>query len=159
MVTKVSCSAWQEEAAKEAIKRELKQLVEELVAIVPVKRSSIPQDVKILKSHMFLMNKYLADGPFDKVKVRLVTDGRDQDPDNYANKSSPTVAIHSVFTALGLTCQKRWQVVTKIDIKGAFVQMPMTGPPIYMRLDPKIIRYVREMYPELDQFIWKDVCL
>jgi len=49
------------------------------VAIVPIKRTSIPADVMILKSHMFLVNKYSADGSFDKVKARLIADGRDQD--------------------------------------------------------------------------------
>jgi hypothetical protein len=44
----------------------------------------------------------------------------------YLDKSSPTVAIHSVFT---------------------------------VRLDPKVVRYAKEMYPELDEFQWKDDCL
>jgi hypothetical protein len=64
MVMMVARSAWQEEAAKKAIKKELAQLVKELGAIVPVKRTSIPKGVTILKSHMFLVNKYLANGGF-----------------------------------------------------------------------------------------------
>jgi hypothetical protein len=28
-----------------------------------------------------------------------------------------------------------------------------------MRLDPKVVRYAKEMYPELDEFQWKDNCL
>jgi hypothetical protein len=55
--------------------------------------------------------------------------------------------------------EKRWRVVVKIDIKGAFVQTPMSGPPIFMRLDPKVVKYAKEMYPELDEFRWKDDCL
>jgi hypothetical protein len=77
----------------------------------------------------------------------------------YLDKSSPTVAIHSVFTVLGMAGEKRWRVVVKIDNKGAFVQTPMTGRPIYMRLDPKVVRYAKEIYPELDEFQWKDDCL
>jgi hypothetical protein len=156
MVSKVVRSAWQEEAAKIAIKKELAQLIEELVAIVPVKRSSIPKGVTILKSHMVLVNKYLADGGFDKVKARLITDRRDQDPEMFQNKSSPTVAIQSVFTVLELACQKRWRIVANIDIKGAFVHTPMKGPPIYMKLDPRITQFTKEMYPEYNEFIWKD---
>jgi hypothetical protein len=113
----------------------------------------------MLKSHMFLVNKYSANGSFDKVKARLVADGRDQDVELFPNKSSPTVAIHSVFTVLSLACQKHWRVVTKIDIKGAFVQTPMTGPPIYMKLDPKITRMAKELYLEFNEFIWDDSCL
>lgn len=106
-------------------------MIEELVMIVPVKRTSIPEDVTTLKPHMFLVNKYLADGRFGKVKARVVANGRDQDPEKSPNKSSPTVAIHSVFVVLGLACQKHWQVVTKIDIKDAFVQTPMTPTDLY----------------------------
>jgi hypothetical protein len=108
---------------------------------------------------MFVVNKYDANGEFEKVKARLVADGRDQDSTLYPNKSSPTVAIHSVFTVLGMIGEKRWLVVAKIDIKGAFVQTLMTGPPIYMKLDPKIVKYTKEMYPELDEFQWKDQCV
>jgi hypothetical protein len=60
---------------------------------------------------------------------------------------------------LGLACQKRWRIVIKIDIKGAFVQTPMTGHQIFMKLDPKITKYAREMCPEFDEFIWRDGCL
>jgi hypothetical protein len=158
-VTKVSRSEWKQERTERAIKKELSQMFEELVAIVPVKRQAIPSNVTILNSHMFVVNKYDANGEFKKVKARLVADGRDQDPTLYPNKSSPTVAIHSVFTVLGMIGEKPWLVVAKIDIKGAFVQTPMTGPPIYMRLDPKIMKYAKELYPELDEFQWKDQCV
>lgn len=107
------------------IQKELQQFIEELITIVPVKRMSLPEDVMTLKLHMFLVNKYLVDGGFDKVKARLIADGWDQDPEKFPNKSSLTVSIHSVFAVLGLACQKRWRVVPKIDIKGAFVQTPL----------------------------------
>jgi len=159
LVTKVARSAWEEQAAKIAIEKELWQLIEELVVIVPVKCTSILADVTILKSHMFLVNKYLGDGSFDNVKAKLVADGRDQDAELFPNKSSLMVAIHSVFTVLALACQKHWRVVAKIDIKGAFVQTPMSCPPIYMKLDPRIMRMAKEMYPEFNEFIWDDNCL
>jgi hypothetical protein len=158
-VTKVSRDEWKQEQTEKAIKKELAQLFEEMVAIVPVKRPTIPNDATILNSHMFVVYKYDANGEFEKVKARLVADGRDQDPTLYPNKSSPTVAIHSVFTVLGMIGAKRWLIVAKIDIKGAFVQTPMTGPPIYMKLEPRIVAYAKEMYPELNEFQWRDQCL
>ncbi len=118
-VTKVLQKEWKQEQATKAIKKELSQLFEELVAIVPIKRPEIPPNATILNSHMFLVNKYNVDGEFEKVKARLVADSRDQDPAMYPDKSSPTVAIHSVFTVLGMAGEKRWWVVMKIDIKGA----------------------------------------
>jgi hypothetical protein len=107
-VTKVSRSEWKEVACEEAIKVELKQLFQELKALRVIRRAEITKSAKVLKSHMFLVKKYLADGSFEKVKARLVVDGRDQDANLYPNKPSPTVAIHSVFTVLGLAATKTW---------------------------------------------------
>jgi hypothetical protein len=136
-VTKVSRSEWTEKACEQAIKLELSQLFDKLKALWIVKRAEIAKGTKVLKSHMFLVRKYLANGAFHKVKARLIADGRDQDPQLYPNKSSPTVAIHSVFTVLGLAATKPWRIVVKIDVKGAFVQTPMSGAPTYVKLDPR----------------------
>jgi len=99
-VTKVSKEDWKTEASTKAIELELKMLFAELKALRCVKRAAIKARTKILKSHMFVVEKYLANGNFDKMKARLVADGRDQDAEMYPDKSSPTVAVHSVFTAL-----------------------------------------------------------
>jgi hypothetical protein len=158
-VTKVSREDWKMEASTIAIKAELKMLFEDLKALRCVRRAEIKAGTKILKSHMFVVEKYLANGEFDKMKARLVADDRDQDAAMYPDKSSPTVAIHSVFTALGLASGKPWRIVIKIDIKGAFVQTPMRGEPVYMRVDPKISRYVIEMFPRLKEMLESDGCL
>jgi hypothetical protein len=50
---------------------------------------------------------------------------------------------------LGLASGKPWQIVVKIDIKGAFVQTPMKGELVNMKVDPKISRYMIEMFPRL----------
>jgi hypothetical protein len=90
-----------EKACEDAIKAELRQLFAELKALRVIHRAEVMKSAKILKSHMFLVKKYLADGSFEKVKARLVADGRDQDSDLYPNKLSPTVAIPSVFYHIG----------------------------------------------------------
>ncbi len=158
-VTKVSRSEWKEMACEQAIKAELRQLFDELKALCVIKRAEVTRSAKVLKSHMFLVRKYLADGSFDKVKARLVADGRDQDAELYPNKSSPTVAIHSVFTVLGLAATKAWRIVVKIDVKGAFVQPPMSGEPTFMRLDPKVSKYAMELFPNLKSMVEEDGCL
>jgi hypothetical protein len=152
-VTKVSRSEWGKDACQVAIKLELRQLFDELKALRVVQRAEITKSMKVLQSHMFLVRKYLADGAFDKVKARLVADGRDQDPAMYPNSSSPTVAIHSVFATLGIASTKPWRMVVKKDIKGAFVQTPMTGEPTYVRIDPKVTRIAVELYPKLAGFV------
>jgi hypothetical protein len=132
-VTKVSRSEWKEVACEQAIKAELRQLFDELKALRVIKRA--------------------------EVKARLVADGRDQDAELHPNKSSPTVAIHSVFTVLGLAATKTWRIVIKIDVKGAFVQMPMSGEPTFMRLDPKVSKYAVELFPDLKKMLEADGCL
>jgi hypothetical protein len=137
-VTKLNKQDWKESEADKAIKAELTMLFKDLKALRAVKRASIKAGTKILKSHMFIVIKYLASGEFDKMKARLVADGRDQDPNLYPNKSSPTVALHSVLTVLGLVACHKWRVTVKIDIKGSFLQTPMEGEPTYMKLDNKV---------------------
>jgi hypothetical protein len=54
---------------------------------------------------------------------------------------------------------KEWLIVAKIDVKGAFVQTPMEGEPVYMKVDPKITRYVIKLFPDLAEFVEGDGCL
>jgi hypothetical protein len=108
---------------------------------------------------MFVVEKFLANGSFDKMKARLVADGRDQDSNMYPDKASPTVAIHSVFTVLGIMASKKWLTVAKVDVKGAFVQTPMEGESVFMRVDRKITEYVIELYPEMKKYVDDDGCL
>jgi hypothetical protein len=124
-ITKISKLDWKVQEAAKVIRAEIRMLFEELKAFWVVKRASIKAGTKILKSHMFVVAKYLASGEFDKMKARLVADDRDQDAEFYPDKSSPTVAIHSVFSLLGVMAGKPWRTTVKIDIKGAFVQTPM----------------------------------
>ncbi len=63
------------------------------------------------------------------------------------------MAIHSVFTLLGMAAVKPWQVMVKIDIKGVFVQTPIQGELTYMKVDEHITMYAVEMFPELEEFV------
>jgi hypothetical protein len=128
-VTKVNPSEWKDRACEDAVKLELSQFFDELKALRIIKRVVIKKGAKVIKSHIVLVHKYLADGTVDKVKAWLVADGRGQDLVLYLNKPSPTVAIHSVYTLLGLAATKSWQIVVITDIKGALVQTPMKGKP------------------------------
>jgi hypothetical protein len=118
-----------------AIRAELNMLFDELKALKIVKSASIKVGTKILKSHMFVVAKYLASGEFGKMKAQLVVDWRDQHVNLYLKKSSPMVAIHSVLIVLGIVAAKPWRFMVKINVKGAFIQMTMTGEPTYMKLD------------------------
>jgi hypothetical protein len=77
----------------------------------------------------------------------------------YPDKASPTVAIHSVFMVLGIMSSEKWLTVAKVDVKGAFVQTPMEGESVFMRVDRKITEYVIELYPEMKKYVDDDGCL
>ena len=57
---------------------------------------------RIIRSSMFLKEKFLASGEFEKLKARLVAGGNQQDRDLYDDLSAPTVATSSVFTLLSI---------------------------------------------------------
>jgi hypothetical protein len=65
------------------------------------------------------------------VKAQLGVDGRDLDPDMFPDKSSPTVSIQSILAVLGIFTTCRCRTFVTIDIKGAFVQTPMSGDPVH----------------------------
>jgi hypothetical protein len=111
---------------EKAILAELKQLFEDLQALHPVLKEDIQPNTKVLRSHMFVVEKYLACGKFYKLKARLVADGQDQNPEMFPNKSSSIVLIQLVLAVLGIILVCSWKVMVKMDIKGAYVQTPMT---------------------------------
>jgi hypothetical protein len=98
----VERSRWNEESAQKAIKAEVNQLFIELKALEPVKAEMIVAGACVLTCHIFLVQKYFANGELDKVKARLVSHGNQQDREKFPDHSSPTVAIHSVLMVLAL---------------------------------------------------------
>jgi hypothetical protein len=148
---------WLEDKAKEAIKGEISQLFKELKALEPVKKESIVAGACILTCHMFLVEKFLASGEFDKVKARLVSHGNKQDRSQFPDRSSPTIAIQSVMMVLALFAGNMGQhTVSKIDVKGAFIQTPMEGDPIYLHISSDIAKYIIEEFPFYKEFVTHD---
>jgi hypothetical protein len=83
-----------------------------------------------------------------------VSHGNYQDRNDFPDRSSPTVAIHSVMMVLALYAGRLDQYeVCKIDVKGAFIQTPMEGDPIYMKIGKDLASRVVKPYPEYAGFI------
>ncbi len=57
-----------EEAKWKTFEAEILQIFVELKALLPVLQEDIPEDAEILRSFIFLVEKFLANGEFDKVK-------------------------------------------------------------------------------------------
>ena len=124
------------DAAVDVIEKELRQMVDKKVwEPVNVKDLSLDEKRRIIRSSMFLKEKFLASGEFEKLKARLVAGGDQQDRDLYDDLSAPTVATCSVFTLLSIAAHDG-RSITVIDISGAFLNADMTtGLPVHMRLD------------------------
>jgi hypothetical protein len=120
LVTKIGEAQWgkQEEKGR-AVKSKLKQLFhEELNMLKPVKE--LLTGVVELGSHMFVSERRTATEEYDKVKARLVTDGSQQDARLYPNKSSPMLAMYSLYTVLAMYAGMNGYLMAKIDIKVGF---------------------------------------
>ena len=142
-----------ERAKLEAIQREILQIFEELKAVERVMKPDIPKDAEILRCFVFLVEKFLANGEFDKIKARLVANGAQQKRELYPNKSSPTASIHAIFTSFVLVAYIGKYLVAKIDIKGAYIQTEITGSPIYMKLDKRLTSAVISILPNLQPYV------
>ena len=102
------------------------------------------QQMLIIRSSMFLKDKYLASGSFDRFKARLVAGGAMQDKTLYENLSSPTAATTSVLTVAAIAAAEGREVVI-IDIGRAFLNADMspTGVLVHMRLNRMMSVHMR----------------
>jgi Reverse transcriptase (RNA-dependent DNA polymerase) len=78
----------------------------------------------IIRSSMFLKDKYLASGAFERFKARLVAGGNQQDKRLCEDLSSPTVATSSVLAIAAIAAAESRKVIA-IDIGGAFLNADM----------------------------------
>jgi hypothetical protein len=153
----VERNRWSEESAKNAIKAEVNQLFRELKALKPVKAEEIISGACVLTCHLFLVQKYFANGGLDKMKARLVSHGNLQNKELFPDRSSPTVAIHSVMMVLVLFAGRMQGVsICKIDVKGAFIQTPMKGEPIFLKIGKDIVKHILEAFPEYADFVMQN---
>ena len=103
----------------------------------------------IIRSSMFIKEKYDAEGSFEKLKARLVAGGNQQDKSLYDDLAAPTVSTSSVFTVLSIAAAEGRKIAT-LDIGGAFLNASMeTGVQVHMRLDKtmtKMLTSIEESY-------------
>ena len=142
-------------AIKEADKAEIKLLFVDLQGLQPVAEQEVAGR-QVYNSHMFSVENFLADGTHDKFKSRLVFEGRDQDPELFPDRSSPTTALHSLMVCVAVASASGMTKVGKIDVKGAFIQTEMTGPPLYIRCNKDLTRLIVEALPAIAKYVTKE---
>ena len=143
------------EEAQSVITAELKQMCDKRVWHgVHASRLTQKERTSIIRSSMFLKDKYLASGSFDRFKARLVAGGDTQDKSLYENLSSPTAATTSVLTIAAIAAAEGREVVV-IDIGGAFLNADMTptGVVVHMRLDRIMSSMLIKIDPSYEQFL------
>jgi hypothetical protein len=141
--------------AKRAIKKEFIQLFKKKAVLKPVLRANLSgkQRRKIIRSSMFLKEKFDGMGKFEKLKGRLVADGRMQDRSLYADKRSPTAKLESILMELAIAAKER-KHMTKVDIAGAYLNALIgDGDDIYMELSKDVTTILVEEMPTLRRFV------
>lgn len=110
----------------------------------------------VIRSCIFLKEKYDANGLFQKLKARLVAGGDKQDRTIYAESeiSSPTVSTSAVLMVATIAAKERRKVVT-LDYSGAYLNARLKRP-VRMLLEPKLAEVLCEMMPSYRKFLRVD---
>jgi len=141
-----------------AIVEELQQLLDKKVMHpIDTREMSKSKFESIIRSSMFLKEKYKPDGSFDKLKARLVAGGNMQDRALYDDQqiSSATVHTDSVMMIAAIAAKERRKIVT-MDIAGAYLNAPMNASEVYMRLDRLHTEVLCALDPAYNRFVCRD---
>ena len=145
---------YKDEAMGSCIK-ELKQLDDSgLLKPVDYAKLSAQQKKKIIGTFMFLNEKYLPNGDFDKLKARLVAMGNQQDVDDLNMLiSAPTVSTTHVFACAALFAAEECDVAM-VDIGGAFTEAVVPDDiEVHVLLDKVNARLLIELRPEYTKYL------
>ena len=141
------------QSAEESMMKEIRQLWEK-DAWVPIRKGDIPEldRNRVIRSFMFLKEKYTAEGLIDKLKSRLVANGKQQDRQLYETLASPTAALMSLFTVAGIAAHENRKTAT-VDIGGAFLHAsPKEANPIYVVLDKVMSKIMIDIDPTYTKY-------
>ncbi len=140
---------------KNKMQQETRQSTIDIQALQPVHPEEMGEN-EALRSHMFSIEKFNAEGEFEKVRAWMVANGNEQDPSLYPDKSSPTVAIHLILSCLAVAAYNNSYKMAKIDVKGAFIQTKMEGPPVCIKYDRRLMKLIVKVLPGLKKYVQRD---
>ena len=142
-----------EHASKKAILAELQQMVTKKVwELVERSKLTKKQLRSVIRSSLFLKDKFDAAGNFIKVKARFVAGGDSQDKSLYEALSSPTVTHESVMMVIVIAAIQKRDIAT-IDITGAYLECEMPdGDEVIMELSPLVASFLAEIDPSVKSF-------
>lgn len=143
--------------AYSAIMKEFTQLYKVKNAIVPVRYEELPPEMrrKAIRSSLFLNPKHDAMGVFDKIKARLVANGKQQDRNVWTDRSSPTAMLESIMTVLTIAAREK-RAIAGLDIGSAFLEALWIGEPVHIIIDKMLATIMSHSYPELKSYLRGD---
>jgi hypothetical protein len=145
------------QAALAAARSEFDQLHDKRVwdAMEPRSVTNSHRDVAIAM-HMFLKEKFTAEGVFSSLKARLVADGSRQHPSTFDETSSPTVQQSTLMTLLNIMAFEDLES-DACDITGAFLYADIRDDnEIICFLRPELASLYIKLYPHLRGHITSD---
>ena len=112
----------------------------------------------VIRSKMFLKEKFFPDGTFDKLKCRIVAGGDMQDRSEYGEDetSSPTVSLSSVYLVVSVASREGRKVGTA-DVGTAYLNAAIKKA-VHMRLDKRLAKMMAELFPD-EYKLDKDGCI
>jgi len=153
---KQALKKWDSKAMEVAIK-EMQQMVDEKVfEHVDVKKLSNTQRKKVIRSFMFLREKFFANGDFEKLKARLVAGGHMQERLASEDVSSPTVSLCALMTVAAIAHKEKRKVAV-VDVTGAYLKVLLgKDKDIFMRLEPALAAIYVDLDPSFRPFLSAD---
>lgn len=137
--------------------KEITQMVDKKVwkGVIPSQVKSFKQQKKIvIKSFMFLKEKFLSNGEFEKLKARLVAGGHMMDrsliPEDLM--SSPTASLPFIFLVAAIAANEK-RFVKTADITGAYLNADISERNILMELDETASSILLQIDPSYRQFL------
>jgi len=111
------------------------------------------QRKKVIRTIMFLKEKYAADGSFEKLKARLVANGSQMDRDKSKDVSSPTVSLIALLVISTLAAREGREIAT-MDVGSAFVKASMEGEDeVFVVLDQLSAALLIQIDPSYEKYL------
>jgi Reverse transcriptase (RNA-dependent DNA polymerase) len=133
--------------------KELEEMLQKKVwTPVDIRTLTADQRKGVIRSSMFLKEKFLAPGKFEKLKARLVAGGDQQNKNHYDDLAAPTVSTSAVFSTLSIAAHEGRHAAV-VDIGGAFLNTEMkTGVDVYMSLDRTMSELLIRLRPDYNKY-------
>lgn len=129
----------------------------------PVLKKNLSREERraIVRTFMFVLDKFTPEGELLKVKARLVAMGNMQNPDNILmDVSAPTVDITSVLAMAAINAQESRKKMT-CDVGGAFLHTvwPKEQGQQVVHLDRINTSILLQVRPDYQRFVQPDGCI